>query len=215
MVEPVTPIAPLITGAAADVQLDSITGVTGSRSTVFVPTLSAAQHGFNIPGPLATPSARGSRAWLDGHEELRVRLTEHGWKVPTNAALDSSGVVISRDGRTGITLVAGDQRTGREGLAPQVKYKRGPVATEFVQGSLFDGFAETANNPEWWYLLHEITSNGWSAELALPADIRSGWISRWKFRIQIIADGLDGRPASEADNTPELPMPTVRWRDSA
>jgi hypothetical protein len=151
---------------------------------------------------------------VDGTEELRLRLVRYGWKVPTDSALDSSGVVMSRDGKTGIALVAGDAATGNENYTPQVKYARGPVATEFVQGSFFEGFPQDVENVDWWYLLHEIKLGGWHAELSLPAEIKSGRVTRWKHRIQIVADGSDGLPVTAAA-TPELPTPTVRWRESA
>ena len=60
-----------------------------------------------------------------------------------------------------------------------------------------------------------MTLDGWRAELALPADIKSGWVTRWKHRVQIVADGPDDGMPVLADNTPELPTPTVRWRESA
>lgn len=209
------PHTPLLTGAAADQRLDHLSGAVASRREIFVPTLRAAHHGFGVPGRLAPPSARGLRAWVDGTEELRIRLEPFGWQVPTDAALDSSGVVVSPDGKMGIALVAGDAATGKAGSTPQVKYARGPVAAEFVQGSFFEGFNDDPGIVDWWYLLHEMKPEGWHAELSLPAEISSGWVTRWKYRIQVIADGSDDGTPVEVDTTTELPTPTVRWRESA
>lgn len=209
------PVTPLLTGAAADRQLDHITGAVMSRRDIFLPTLRAAHNGFGVPGRLAPPAARGLRAWIDGTEELRLRLEPFGWQVPTEPGLDSSGVVVSQDGKLGIAMVAGDACTGKEGRTPQVKYARGPVAAEYVQGSIFEGFPQDVENVDWWYLLHEMKLDGWHAELSLPAEIKSGWVTRWKYRIQIVADGPDDEVYAEATTTPELPTPTVRWRESA
>lgn len=210
------PTTPLLTGAAADRRLDQITGVTSSRHEIFLPTLRAAHHGSNVPGRLAPPSARGLRAWTDGTEELRVRMEPFRWQVPDQAALDSAGIVVSQDGKTAIAMVAGDPSTGRSNYRPQVKHARGPVAAEYVQGSFFSGFDQDEAFPELWYLLHEMKSEFWHAELSLPAAIsKAGLVTRWKDRIQIVANGPDDGLPVEADASPELPTPTVRWRESA
>lgn len=210
-----TPTAPLLTGAAADQQLDRIVGARLSRAAVFLPALRAAHNGYNSPGRMAPPSARGSRAWLDGIEELRLRLDEFGWTVPKDSALDSAGVVLSSDQTVGIAMVAGDGFTGRTNRPPQVKYSRGPVASEFVQGDVFEGYLAATEGVSWWYLLHEMNPNGWHAELAAPAELKSGRVVRWKQRIQIVVDGPGDRDPLATNGTPELPTPTVRWRDSA
>ena len=119
-----TPVTPLHVGAAADQQLDHITGGARSRLEVFLPSLRGAHHGYGVPGRMAPPSAWGLRAWLDGTEELRLRLEPLGWQMPTDSALDSAGVVMSQDGKVGIALVAGDACTGNAGCTPQVKYAR-------------------------------------------------------------------------------------------
>lgn len=210
-----TPTTRLLTGAAADQRLDRIVGAPLSRNDVFLPTLRAAHNGFGVPGRMAPPSARGLRAWLDGTEELRLRLGQFGWAVPTNSALDSAGVVLSPDGTVGIAMVAGDGYTGRNGHPPQVKYSRGPVASEFVQGDVFEGFVSEAEAVSWWYLLHEMKTDRWHAELAAPAELRSGRVIRWKQRVQIAIDGSGSGDPLTTDRAPDLPTPTVRWRDSA
>lgn len=210
------PTTPLLTGAAADRQLDHIVGAQRSRHEVFLPTLRAAHNGFGVPGRMAPPSARGLRAWLDGTEELRLRLTRFGWTVPTDAALDSAGVVLSPDGTVGIAMVAGDGSTGRTGQPPQVKYSRGPVASEFVQGDVFKGFVvDSEEGVEMFYLLHEVKIDGWHAELAAPAELKSGRVLRWKQRVQIAVDGPGGGEPLPSERAPDLPTPTVRWRESA
>jgi len=209
------PLTPMLTGAAADQSLDRLTGATNSRREIFLPALRAAHHGFGVPGRLAPPSARGLRAWVDGTEELRLRLEPFGWRVPADAGLDSSGLVVSVDGATAIAMVAGDASTGKAGQIPQVKYARGPVASENVQGSFFDGFRRDQAVVEWWYLLHEMSPTGWHAELALPTEINAGWVTRWKYRIHIVADGPDDGMSVKTETAPELPTPTVRWRESA
>ncbi|WP_420451965.1 hypothetical protein [Ilumatobacter sp.] len=211
-----TPTTPLLTGAAADRQLDHIVGAQRSRHEVFLPTLRAAHNGFGIPGRMAPPSARGLRAWLDGTEELRLRLTQFGWTVPTVAALDSAGVVLSPDGTVGIAMVAGDGCTGRAGQPPQVKYSRGPVASEFVQGNMFEGFVvDSEGDVAWWHLLHEVKIDGWHAELAAPAELKSGRVVRWTQRVQIAAVGPGGGEPLPSEGASDLPTPTVRWRESA
>lgn len=211
-----TPTTPLLIGAEADRQLDRIVGVPLSRQEVFLPTLRAAHNGFGVPGRMAPPSARGLRAWLDGTEELRLRLAHFGWTVPADAALDSAGVVLSADGAVGIAMVAGDGSTGRPGQPPQVKYSRGSVASEFVQGDIFEGFVfgnEAA--VAWWYLLHEVKIDGWHAELAAPAELESGRVIRWRQRVQIATHGPGGGEPLPTERAPDLPTPTVRWRESA
>jgi hypothetical protein len=214
------PITPLHRGADADIQLDRLLGIRGSRAEIVVPALLAAAHGFNVPGRLAPPSARGLRAWLDGDEDLRIRLEAHGYSVPESAALDSTGMVISPDKKTGIVFVAGDASTAIEGARPQVKYKRGPIATEYIQGSLFkDIVAEVdAEAMTLWFLLHRITTDGWRAEMSRPGEIGGGgWVTRWVTRIEIapLTGGGGPRRAEQQTDDVELPAPAVQWRQSA
>jgi hypothetical protein len=211
----------MLTGAAADSRLDLVTGVRGSRSKIFLPTLAVSQQGFNSPGRLATPSAPGTRAWVDGSEELRLRLVPFGWTVPDDSVLNSTGMIISPDAKTAIVMVSGDGATGRVSYVPQVKYRRGPVAAECVQGSLFTGYKSNHEAMRLYFLLHEINRDDWHSELSLPAGISSsGRVTGWKSRIQIANRDSDSHDPREEllvpkDSTPVLPQPTVRWRDSA
>lgn len=209
------PVTRLQVGAVADLRLDGVIGASSSRQEVFVPTLNAARNSFGVPGRLAPPPGPGMRAWIDGTEELRIRLERLGWQVPKQAKLNSAGLVVSADTTTGIALVSGNAATGRAGYSPQVKYTRGRVSAEVVQGSLFDEFVEPSSPMKLWFLLHDISRDGWHAELSLPAGVdKSGWVTSWRERIQIVEDGPGGdEPA--VDTTPDLPAPTVRWRESA
>lgn len=205
-------------GAEADQRLDQLTGTKNSRQSVFIPALNAARNGFGVPGRLAPPSARGLRAWIDGTEELRLRLEPHGWKVPQISLLDSAGLVLSPSSTVAISLVAGDNATGRASYLPQVRYPRGPASAEFIQGSMFpDHVPEQAPNVDIWYLLHEISATGWQAELSKPAGIgKGGWVTEWQARIQIVLDDpTTGGDGAKRDSSPQLPQPSVRWRQSA
>jgi hypothetical protein len=204
-------------GAEADRRLDRLVGAANSRRSVFIPALTAALNGFSVPGRLAPPSARGQRAWSDGTEELRLRLEPLGWRVPEIPMLDSAGFVVSPDGSAAIAMVAGDAATGRSAYVPQVRYPRGPVSTDFVQGSLFPTHVpEERPRINLYYLLHNIALGEWRAELSRPAAIgKGGRVTEWTSRIQIVTDpSPQGSPAEER-TTRELPQPSVRWRDSA
>ncbi len=210
------PVTRLRVGAAADHRLDRVVGAPSSRTSVFVPTLNAAGNAFGVPGRFAPPAARGMRAWIDGTEELRLRLHGLGWQVPERATLDAAGLVISPNGETAIAMVSGDGATGRPGYRPQVRYARGRVASEVVQGVLFEEFAEVSRTTQLWFLMHEIGLDGWNAELALPLGVgKGGWITGWRERLQIVEDRPGGRDESATDTGPELRAPTVRWRDPA
>lgn len=210
------PVTPLLVGAAADHHLDRVVGASASRNKVFVPTLGAARNAFGVPGRFAPPSARGLRAWIDGTEELRLRLHTFGWKVPEKARLDAAGLVISPDGETAIAMVSGDGTTGRAAYSPQVRYARGRVASEVVQGRIFEEYAEASTTMQLWFLMHEIGLEGWHAELALPSGVgKGGWITGWRERVQIVEDRPGGEDESAKETGPELPAPTVRWRESA
>lgn len=211
-------VVPMLTGPSADLRLDTTTGVARSRERIFLPALRSAHHGFNSPGRLAPPAARGMQAWINGTEELRIRLGEFGWVVPGESVLDGAGFVLSPDGRTAIAMVSGDEATGLPGYLPQVKYARGQVSSECVQGNLFTGYAETARPIELHYLLHHMLQVGWNAELSQPAQILSGKVTGWRSRAQIIEDTPGGPDAPGADvggDEASLPSPLVRWRDSA
>jgi hypothetical protein len=207
---------PLLSGAQADHALDQVTSVALSRREVFIPVLNAARHGFGTPGRLAPPSARGLRAWTDGVEELRLQLSRFGWQVPVDVSLDLAGFVFSPDGSRAITMVSGDGATGRTAYTPQVKYPRGKVVSEYVQDSLFDEVHTDQRIETVWYLLHRMSDAGWSAELSLPSAVdRRGLVTSWAQRIEIAADRpLDGGERTQ-ESTPDLPMPMVRWRESA
>jgi len=209
-------ITPLLSGARADHSLDQVTGVALSRREVFIPVLNAARHGFGTPGRLAPPSAPGLRAWTDGVEELRLQLDRFGWQVPAAASLDLAGFVFSPDGTRAITMVSGDEATGRPGYTPQVRYARGKVVSEYVQDSLFGEVGTDERTETVWYLLHQMSNDGWRAELSLPSGVdRRGFITSWAHRIEIATDRpLDGGERKQ-ESTPDLPMPTVRWRESA
>ncbi len=206
---------PLLTGSEADQRLDRIAGIRSSRDRVFVPTLNAARNGFGVPGRLAPPAACGMRAFLDGTEELRLRLEPHGWRLPSSADLDAAGLVVSPDGATTIAMVSGDSNAGRASYSPQVRYPRGRVASEFIQGILFQEYIDVSPTAELWFLLHRIMRDGWRAELALPSGIgRGGWVSGWRERVQIVEDSGGGHGDTK-DTAQDLPAPTVRWRESA
>lgn len=210
-------VVPMAVGAEADHRLDRLIGTSNSRQSAFIPTLMAALNGFGVPGRLAPPAARGQRAWSDGTEELRLRLEPLGWRVPDLSILDSAGFVMSPDGTVAIAMVAGDGATGRPSYVPQVRYPRGPVSADVVQGSMFPAHVpETPARINLHYLLHDITLSGWSAELSKPAHIgKGGWVTEWSSRIQIVMDPPTGGTPSERQTSPELPEPSVRWRDSA
>lgn len=210
-------VVPMAVGAAADVRLDRILGVTNARLSIIIPTLNAARNGFGVPGPLAPPAARGQRAWSDGTEELRLRLVPHGWRVPDLAALNAAGFVESADGTTAIALVAGDTATGLSSYNPQVRYPRGPVSVEVVQGSMLPELVrEQAPRINLYYLMHDISSSGWRAEFSQPASFgATGWVSSWTSRIQIVNDPPTTNDPTGTRVSPELPEPPVRWRESA
>lgn len=209
------PSVPMLIGAAADRRLDGLTGVRGSRKEIFVPTLRAASHGFGVPGRLAPPSAAGLRAWADGTEELRVRLEPFDGSVPADSALDAAGVVLLADGTTAIALVSGDEATGLSTYSPQVRYPRGATANGYIQGSMLEGYPHP-DQLRWWYLLHRVSRDGWRAELSLPGGIgKGGWVTTWRERIQIVSDAPDDGQSADQQVSPDLPPPTVRWRESA
>jgi hypothetical protein len=210
-------VVPMAVGADADHRLDRLVGTANSRHSVFIPALTAALNGFGVPGRLAPPAAKGQRAWSDGTEELRLRLEPLGWRVPDAAVLDSAGFVIAADGTVAIAMVAGDNATGRPSYVPQVRYPRGPVSTDFVQGSMFPSdVPEDAPRVNLYYLLHDLDLGGWSAELSRPAAIgKGGWVTHWVSRIQIAMDPPPGSGPLEKSASPELPSPPVRWRHSA
>ncbi len=207
----------LVVGPAADVRLDQIVGVRSSRRDVFVPVMNAARHGFNSPGSLAAKQAPGLRAWLDGHEELRIRLSRAGWQIPQQTDLNGAGFVLSSDGRTAICMVSGDGSTGRGAYSPQVRYPRGDLSTDIVQGVLFEQFDDEKSTIEHtWFLLHHVTAAGWHAELARPVNVDSrGWVSGWHERVEVLEDRLAVDDELARVPEPDLPAPTVRWRDSA
>lgn len=210
-----TPTVPLLTDAAADHRLDQVVGVQFSRGRVFIPTLNAARHAYGVPGRLAPPAARGLRAWIDGTEELRLRLDGFGWKLPRKARLNAAGLIVSPDGETAIALVSGDNATSLVGGRPQVRYARGRVAVEVLQGSLFEEYVAASATTQLWFLLHRLDLKGWRAELALPMDVgRGGWITGWHERIQIVEDRPD-KDEVAVEQGPQLPTPIVRWRESA
>lgn len=210
-------VVPMLVGSEADLQLDRITGAPNARTEVFVRTMNLARSGFGTPGRLAPPSAPGSRAWLDGTEELRLRLAPFGWERPEDSTLDLAGFVVSPDRSTAIAMVAGDTSTGLPSYIPQVKYSRGPASTQYVTASMFpDHVPEPYDNLRLLYLLHHMTGHGWRAELSEPGTISGGLVTGWSRRIQIVADGPDrDRAAVDAVPAEDLPAPSVRWRDTA
>lgn len=213
-------VVPVLTGADADLRLDQITGVADSRSRIFVPTMNVARQGFNSPGRLAPPSARGLRAWTDGVEELRLRFEPFGWHVPGAGALNGAGLVLSPDETAAIALVSGDGHAGRVSYPPQVKYRRGTVTAEFVQGNFFTDYEQASGPITLYFLLHDIRREQWFAELSRPMTMtKGGMVSTWRPRIQIV-DDIDYpdrtvRQPESLDSPPSLPSPTVRWRESA
>lgn len=209
------PTSQMVVGRAADHLLDEMTGVTQSRHGVFIPTLNAARNGYGVPGRLATKNAKGLRAWLDGTEEVRLRLEPYGWNLPEHGLLDSAGIVFSPDRRVAIALTAGDGATGSPDYIPQVRYPRGLVTSQFVQGTMFPEVVAERNTAELWFLLHWIDRDGWRAELSQAAELHSGRVSRWGPRIQIVADSPTDGAKQSRDEVPDLPSPPVRWRESA
>jgi hypothetical protein len=130
--------------------------------------------------------------------------------------LDAAGLVVAPGGDVAIAMVSGDGGTGRSSYSPQVRYARGRVAAEAVQGVLFDEYAETSATMRLWFLLHEITHAGWRAELSLPTGVgRSGWITGWRDRIEIVDDRRRNAAEPESGSNRDLPAPRVRWRESA
>lgn len=114
-----------------------------------------------------------------------------------------------------IAMVSGEGGTGLAGYEPQVKYARGRVVQECVQGTLWDTGLVDEADLTLWFLLHKIDADDWKAELSRPASIgKGGWVTRWHERIQIVAEDPGSSPDGRI-SAPELPEPTVRWRDSA
>ena len=155
------------------------TGAEVAESLAVGASAYRAAHSPNYPISYA-----GGRMWGETIGHLLPGLAPLGWE-----AADVSGLRFAHLPSKGLALlvVAGNPATGSVRYVPQARYPRGDVSTQLVnenQGVLFGERID--GHPVWdvWFLLHNVSSVGVSAEVSWPAGVsRSGYVTSWHERI--------------------------------
>lgn len=196
------PRAPVFHGVAADAKLQQL-GVPGRfplQQAVLVGNASANNTTDDHP-----PAYPGDKMWGETTAELRSMLRVHGFERRRFRGLD---LTVSTSSGLAIVVTAGGQGTGNKLYNPNVRYKRGDVLRDIINGgsdSMFD-LDEEGERPDWdiFFLLHHRTTKGTaSAELSRPIAInKRRTVTTWDLRILLDIDDPDDdkelrRPADD------------------
>lgn len=157
------------------------------------------------------PVLPGIIAWGKAVRYLRDHLVPLRWapRNPRNYAM-----VVHPDGHVAISVAAGDDGTGNEGLIPSTRSAKGPATRDAVSSNQlsFAEIGESFPKPlpvaglQTWLLLHFYDEEAGEirCELSLPANVDSdGYVSQWLERIILDPVILNGASLPEAEEEQE------------
>lgn len=152
---------------------------------------------------LAPAGAQRTDIYLDGTEQLRLKLARLGWTV---VPVDRQERTTAPNGSMAIVVTSADHvgMTGNPRTYPITRQPKGPAthkaigATFGIPGQEIFDLGTEAPEPEevsselksapLWMLLHELTSHGLLVELSQPSGYRpDGRVDQWSRRIIIPA----------------------------
>lgn len=163
------------------------------------------------------PGAQGWIAYTWCVRAFREILIPLGW---TRSNDQNRATIVRPDGKVAVSVVVGDEGTGRDDLISNVKTPKGRATTQAVgQQSLFEDFYNVtpmfgATELQTWFLLRRRTDDAVFLELSLPARMVDGHVERWVERIILGQYPYDSQFSIEEDfDTESIDIPIRRRQD--
>jgi hypothetical protein len=166
------------------------------------------------------PNAPGFYAWAGTVRALRDILMPQKWMRNDE---DCYPRVINADKTIAITVVTGDDGTGKSSANPKTKYPKGAATQAAIscnqQSLRFEEFPpiedeadETAETWITWMLLRKRTGDSVFAELSLPSSMtKDGQVESWQTRIILDPILIDPNIEVEDDSSePPIDVPVRR-----
>lgn len=130
----------------------------------------------------------GARMWGEAVASLRERAPD-GWRAGEIGGVE---MLVDLLHRRAVVVTAGNSATGHEQYRPNVRYPRGEVVANLVNGTSTNetptlwSLSDDSDGPDWevWMLLHHMHKKNLHGELSRVLKISpSGYVSRWGLRI--------------------------------
>jgi hypothetical protein len=133
------------------------------------------------------PGAQGWIAYTWCVRMIREILIPLGWERSND---QNRATVVSPDGKIAVSVVVGDEGTGRTEMIPDVQTPKGRATAQAVgQQSLFENLHFNVNeiygptDRQTWFLMRRRTDDAVFVEMSLPASMADGHVERWLERI--------------------------------